>query len=89
MKMSCGCGIVVGILLALAVCAGCWYFFYCRNNPDSAEQQFEDVEQHWQNVKDNGDKTLNFVKENFTGKKSGNPLPESSGNKEQSQEKLN
>ena len=74
MKSSCGCGVVVGILLAGIVCAGVWYFFYCRSNPDNAEQQFEQVEHGWQNVKENGDKTLNFVRENFTGK-TNDPVP--------------
>lgn len=69
MKSACGCGIAVGVLLAVAVCAGVWYFFYCRSNPDNAEQQLDNVEQGWQSVKDNGDKTLNFVKENLTGKR--------------------
>ena len=82
MKSSCGCGIVVGILLGGAVCAGVWYFFYCRNNPDQAEQQFEQVDEAWGNIKDNGDKTLEFVKENFTGRKadpaSGKSIPANS-----------
>ena len=69
MNKSCGCGIVIGILLALAVCGGVWYFFYCRNNPDNAEQHFEKVEQGWDTVKHSGDKGLLVVKENFTGKK--------------------
>ena len=66
---SCGCGICVGIVLALAVCGGVWYYFYCRNNPDKATEQFEHVEHGWKNVKDGGDKTLDYVKGKFTGKK--------------------
>ena len=69
-KGGCGCGIIVGIVLAVAVGAGVWFFFYCRSNPDNAEVQFQQVEKGWENVKDGGDKTLHFVKENFTGKKS-------------------
>lgn len=69
-KGGCGCGIITGVLLAVATGAGVWYFFYCRNNPDDADHQFQQVEKGWENVKDSGDKTLYFVKENFTGKKS-------------------
>ena len=76
MKKSCGCGILVGILLALLVCAGVWYFFYCRRNPDNAEHHFEKVEQSWDNVKHSGDKGLLIVKENFTGKKSVPEVPQ-------------
>ena len=67
MKYSCGCGIVIGILLALSVCAGIWYFFYCRKNPDSAGEHFEKVEKRWENVKQGGDKGLHYVKKSFTG----------------------
>ena len=76
MNKSCGCGIVIGILLALAVCGGVWYFFYCRNNPDNAEQHFEKVEQGWDTVKHSGDKGLLVVKESFTGKKNIPPMPQ-------------
>ena len=67
---SCGCGIAVGVILALAVCAGVWYFFYCRKNPDNAEVHFEQVEQGWENVKHSGDKGLHYVKHTFTGNRS-------------------
>ena len=68
MKYSCGCGILVGIILALSVCAGIWYFFYCRKNPDTAGEHFETVEQRWEYVKHGGDKGLHYVKKSFTGK---------------------
>lgn len=67
-KYSCGCGIVVGVILALSVCAGVWYFFYARKNPDSAGQHFETVEKKWEGVKHSGDKGLHYVKRSFTGK---------------------
>ncbi len=66
---SCGCGIAVGVIAALAVCAGVWYFFYCRKNPDRAEEHFEQVEHGWENVKHSGDKSLHYVKHTFSGQR--------------------
>lgn len=71
---SCGCGIVIGVLLALALCAGVWYFFYCRRNPDSAGEHFGEVEKRWEHVKQGGDKGLHYVKKSFTGKDH-DPMP--------------
>ena len=59
---------MIGVLLALAVCAAIWYFFYCRKNPDNAGLHFEKVEKRWEDVKHGGDKGLHYVKKSFTGK---------------------
>ena len=65
MKMSCGCGFVIGSLLALLLCVVLGYFFYCRSNPDQAEQQFEQFKHGWKKVKHGGDNTLEYIKGKF------------------------
>ena len=70
MKMSCGCGFIIGSLLALLLCVVLGYFFYCRSNPDDAEKQFEQMKSGWKKVKHGGDKTIDYLKEKFVVRES-------------------
>ena len=64
MKKSFGCGILLGISLALILCGAVYFFFYSRRDPAGAERGLESVEAGWERVKDGGDKGLEFVKRN-------------------------
>lgn len=65
MKKSFGCGVLLGIILALILCGGVYFFFYSRRDPEGAGRGIESVESGWTRVKSSGDKGLEFVKRNI------------------------
>ena len=80
MKKSFGCGIVLGVILALILCGAIYFFFYSRRDPEGAGRGIESVEAGWERVKSGGDKGLEFVKRNIPKtEKQENPEPVPAG----------
>ena len=77
MKLSCGCGIVVGIIIGILLCGAVAFFIYSRSNPEKSVQHIERVEKGWDGFKAGGDKSIKFVKESIHPEREVQDNPES------------